>query len=681
MKHIIFAVTILFSCLGAQAQNIVPKPVSVERRAGEFFLDENVRINYSSAELAPLAGYLGEYLPGCRIVFNVGEYGTYTRTRGQIYLELDPAMGLPAEGYRIDVSDDRARICGKDYNGVWNGIQTFLQLLPPEVYGHEGGFGWTIPGVFVEDYPAMEYRGVMLDVARTFVPKEDVIRLIDNISRHKINKFHWHLADDEGWRVEIKSYPKLATVGGFRGGNSPVFAVYGAWDRKYGGFYTQDDIRQVVAYAAVRGVEIIPEIDLPGHSRTAARVYPEILCDYTPDLTASAGYDTRDVWCVACEENYEMLSAIIGELAALFPSETFHLGGDEVSTTQWDKCPHCKALMAERGIDDTARLQDVFMERVIAIAARHGKKAGVWNEAAESGRVARTTSVWAWEGVSEGREAAAAGYPVVFCAGKYFYFDMRQSRGEVGHIWAGIVSPQTVYEFGLSDVGFTASEAARVRGVEATFFSELLLENGRDFLDYQLFPRVCALSEVAWTPAGQRSWSDFERRLAQSHFGRLGRMGIRYRGSGTGFDATDRGISAISAQHAPSAPLKTPRVTFTSSLTERTGQPFSGVESYKSAAWATAACVEGDWLLWTFSEPVTATSIFIKTGYDHLQRGGFPKGTVWVSYDGRNFESAAEMYDLKATITPTRPVRAIKVVSESHGNGESFTIIQPLKIQ
>jgi hexosaminidase len=533
----------------------------------------------------------------------------------------------------------------------------------------------------------MEYRGFMLDVARTFVPKERVMRLVDNIAHHKINKFHWHLADDEGWRVEIKSHPELAETGGFRGGDSPVFPVYGEWDSKYGGYYTQDEIRQVVAYAAVRGVEVIPELDLPGHSRTAARVHPEILCDYRPSMEASAGYDTRNVWCVAREENYAMLDDIIGELAQLFPSETIMLGGDEVSSSQWGKCPHCKALMASRGISEPARLQDVFMSRVADIASRHGKKTGVWNEAVEGETMARTTTVWAWEGIAQARRAAAAGYPTVVCAGKYFYFDMRQSQGEVGHIWAGIVSPETVYGFGLAAAGFTPTEAANVRGVEATFFAELLLENGLDFLDYQLFPRVCALAEVGWTPASARDWNDFERRLsggagtsngaggsgsAESHFARLKAMGIKYRGSGAAnFDRNE----------PPAAALKKPAVTFTSSMRESGRTPFSRVATYKGSAYTTTACTEGDWLLWRFAAPVTASRIDIKTGYDHLQRAGFPIGRVEVSYDGSTFESVARLHDLKATIRPQRPVRAIRVVSESHGNGESFTIIQPLKIR
>ncbi len=714
---IVLLATLVFGA--AEAQNLVPKPVTVERGGGVVTLIPYRNIETTHAELAPLADYLAGYLPA-----------------GRVRLTFDGAEGLPAEGYRLEVSPERISIAGRDYGGVWNGIQTLLQLFPAEIYkrdgldggpggdgaGSGGGFGgglWTLPEVVIEDRPAMEHRGVMLDVARTFVPKEEVMRLIDNISHHKINKLHWHLADDEGWRIEIKSLPRLTEVGAWRGGDSPVFAVYGAWDTKYGGFYTQDEIREVVAYAALRNVEVIPEIDLPGHSRAAAIAYPEILCGYKPSLTASAGYDTRNVWCVAREENYAMLDAIIGEVAALFPSPVFHLGGDEVSVSQWRQCPHCKALMAERGITDVARLQDIFMEQVIEIAARHGKRAAVWNEAAVGGTIPRTTTVWGWENIAAARRAAADGYPTVVCAGEYFYFDMRQSARDIGHIWAGIVTLEKVYSFSPAAVGFTEAEAASVRGVEATLFGELMLENSGEnyydvggYIDHQFFPRVCALAEVAWTPATARSWEDFEGRLrgdprsggldsgsagsvnglgsgaagglgsglgsagsgvvagaATSHFDRLAAMGIAYRAS------------------EPVAPVEgkllKPAVTFTSSLTESARYPFGGVSSYRTAARTTAACVEGDRFVWKFDEPVAASRIEIRTGHNHLQRCGIPRGRVEVSYDGVVFERVAEMRDLKATVVPTmgRRVHAIRIISESHGNGESFVIIQPLKIR
>jgi len=634
------------------AQNFVPQPVSVEWGEATARLLPYPAVMAADAELAPLAEWLRGWLRA-----------------GRVRLSLDAPAEIPAEGYRLEVAEDGAiTVAGRDYGGVWNGLQTLSQMMDGELKG-------TLRTCVIEDWPRMEYRGVMLDVARTFIPKNDVMRLIDRLARHKINRFHWHLTDDEGWRVEIRAYPRLTEIGAWRGPDEPIKPVYGAWDERYGGFYTQDDIREVVAFAAVRGVEIIPEIDLPGHSRAAARAYPEVLCDYTPSLSASAGYDMRNVLCVAREENYAMLDAVIAELAELFPSPTLHIGGDEVSASQWRQCPHCKALMAAEGITDAAALQGVFMARVAEIAARHGKRAGVWNEAVKGGRLpVDGTTVWGWETPAATRRVAAAGYPTIVCTGSYFYFDQRQSARDRGHIWAGVVSLEKVYSFTPAALGFTAAEARNIRGVEGTFFSELLLENGADFLDYQLFPRVCAIAEVGWSAPESRSWDDFNRRLTQQsadgappHLERLARMGIAYR--------------AAEPKTAPEAPLKRPAATFTSSIPQSSRYPFTNVATYKTNSRTTRAPRTGDWFMWRFSAPVTAASIELKTGFDHLQRSGVPSGRVEVSYDGTTFETAARLHDLRATLSPTRPLRAIRVVCERDGNGEAQVIIQPLKIK
>jgi hexosaminidase len=651
---------------------IIPQPVSIEVGEGNFVVTAQSRIVADSEETRPLADYLADYLVGCKTVERAFVYPVPYGATNEIVLKIDPEMSLPSEGYRLTVNDKWVRITGVDYGGVFNGIQTFLQLLPPEIYDKEHpkkGLHLTAGAVTIEDYPRMTYRGVMLDVARTFVPKDEVLRFIDNLSHHKINRFHWHLTDDEGWRIEIKSYPRLHEVGGFRGGDSPIKPIYGAWNERYGGYYTQDEIREVVAYAAVRNIAIIPEIELPGHSRAVAIAYPEILCDYAPNLTASAGYDNRNVWCVAREENYAMLEAILGEVASLFPSGVIHLGGDEVETAQWSKCPHCKALMVEKGIDKTARLEDIFMERVIEIASRLGVSAGVWNEAVESGSLPHSTTVYGWENTKAARQSAAKGYPTVVMPGEYFYFDMRQSPTERGHIWAGIVSPEKVYSFDFAKLGFTEAEIRNVVGIEASFFSELLLQNGLDYLDYQMFPRVCALSELTWTPDSLRKWDDFNNRLTTAHNARMEVLGIKYR--------TPPATTAVTQP-----PVRTPAVSFTSNLQPSTKWPFTNLNAYKSTARATTTCHRGDWFLWHFAEPLTCKTIRVATGYAHLQRAGVPHGRVEASYDGKTFEQVATLHDGgEATFAPHGAVRAVRVVSDTEGNGESFVIIQPLEIR
>ncbi len=681
MKKISLFFAFIFSVSFAGAQNfalnLIPQPVSVTPGEGKFVLPQSVGVGFSSSELRPLVDYPSDYVGDTSRFRIAGENPLLFAVAGAtISLELDGALGLPAGGYRLEVAPQGVRIRGVDYEGVMNGIQTFLQLLPAQVFSRPDGKpakrpDWMVDAVVIEDFPAFSYRGVMLDVARTFVPKEEVLRLIDNLIHHKINKLHWHLADDEGWRIEIRSFPRLTSVGAFRGGfagdESPLKAVYGTWDGRHGGFYTQDEVREVVAYAAARGIEIIPEIDLPGHSRAAAIAYPSILCNYKPNLDVSAGYDVRNVFCAASEENYAMLDSIVREISGLFPSPQFMLGGDEVDPSQWKKCPDCKALMASRGLTDAARLEDIFMERVIEIAARYGKKASVWNEAVAAAALQRSTVVYGWEGVKEARAAAANGYPTVVCAGEYFYFDMRQSPADVGHIWAGIVSLEKVYSFDLQTVGFTVAEAANVVGLEATLFGELMLENGLQYIDYQYFPRVCALAEIAWTPTSQRSFADFDKRLTTSHLARLAAMGIKYR---------------TPPVETPAPTLKTPAAKFTTSFRASSKTALDDVATYKKAARFSRAPIEGDWFLWRFDRPVATSQIDLRTGYGHLQRAGFPQGRVEVSYDGRSFEPVATLKDLKASVllNAARPIRALKITCESHGNGENFTIIQPLKI-
>ena len=303
---------------------------------------------------------------------------------------------------------------------------------------------------------------MMLDVARTWIGVDGVKRYIDLLSYHGINKLHLHLSDDEGWRIEIRSHPELTEIGGFRGGDSPVRPVYGKWDEKYGGFYTQDEMRGLIRYAAVRNIEIIPEIDLPGHSRNIASVHPEIRCNYPPDTLSTNGYDYRSAWCVAREENYALLADILGELCALFPSEYIHVGGDEVDMTQWKRCPDCQALMRQRGMADPHQLEDLFMQRMAAILSANGKRPAVWNEAVATGDLAHDSRGYGWQSGKACLDATAKGYKTVVMPGEYFYFDMRQSPNEPGHQWAAIFDARKVYSFDFAEAGFSAAQMRRV---------------------------------------------------------------------------------------------------------------------------------------------------------------------------------------------------------------------------
>ena len=431
---------ILALCCTAEAY-AQPAHAPLEATGGTFTLGAETTL-VADEGLFPLAEYAAEYLK-CPVERQAAADGVLS-------LLIDPAPEAAAESYRLEITPDHITVRGADYGGVFNGLQALFRLLPPEIYAREGLQGpVTLPCGVREDAPKFAYRGMMLDVARTWIAPEALKRQIDLLAWHNINKLHIHLVDDEGWRIEIKSHPELAEVGGFRGGDSPIRPVYGKLDEKYGGYYTQDEMREIIRYAAVRNIEMIPEIDLPGHSRTIATLHPEIRCRFTPDTTLTAGYDDRSAWCVAREENYALLEDILGEICDLFPSEYVHVGGDEVDMSQWKRCPDCQALMVREGMDDPHRLEDRFMERMSAILRSHGKRTAVWNEAVRTGNLSRDTRVHGWENTRACLDATAKGYPTIVMPGEYFYFDMRQSPEEAGHNWAGIFDARKVYSFDL----------------------------------------------------------------------------------------------------------------------------------------------------------------------------------------------------------------------------------------
>ncbi len=297
---------LLWGLLSVSAQ---PVPKKTAPRAGHFTFGPGTTV-VADAELQSLAAYAAEYL-GCEV--RTGVAGD-----GAVVLTLDAADGETSEAseaYILDITPEYIRIGGSTRSGVFNGLQQLFRLLPPEVDARKGSAAGTqVACAEIEDAPRFAYRGMMLDVARTWIDATKVKRYIDLFSYHNINKLHLHLSDDEGWRIEIKSHPELTEIGGFRGGDSPVRPVYGKWDEKYGGYYTQEEMQELIRYAAQRNIEIIPEIDLPGHSRNIASVRPEIRCNYPPDTVSTNGYDYCSAWCVAREANYALLGDILGEL-------------------------------------------------------------------------------------------------------------------------------------------------------------------------------------------------------------------------------------------------------------------------------------------------------------------------------------------------------------------------------
>ncbi len=513
--------------------DLIPKPVQMEVSSGIFAVTSSTVISSNSA-WKELSGYLHDKLKK-----STGyDLKTITHAENHIILEVNTSVDLPKEGYRLTVDEKGVLITGKDRGGLFNGIQTLLQLLPPQVYSDTviREVSWNVPFVQIVDYPRFQYRGMMLDVSRQFFDVATVKKYIDWLSMHKINKFHWHLSDDQGWRIEIKHYPLLTSIGAWRGPNELLPPSYGSGDKRYGGFYTQKQVKEIVHYATLRNIEIIPEIDIPGHSRDMAVSYPQILChsDSTAQRETASSSDRWDlhdpnVWCVGNEHNYKMLGIIFKELAGLFPSRTIHIGGDEVNPYYWKHCSRCRSLMQHEHLNNSSELQHYFIHRLEGILHSLGKQMAGWDEITEGGLLDSTTAVYTWRSTMKASESASKHYPTILTMGSYFYFDMAQSANDRGHNWAGILPLEKVYSFNpLKNNLFTDDSFRYVKGVQGTLWSELLNEPQR-FLEYQSYPRIAALAEIGWTPQAERNWDDFYTRLTRTHFQRLNQMNIAFR--------------------------------------------------------------------------------------------------------------------------------------------------------
>ena len=438
---------------------------------------------------------------------------------------LNESLDPNKEGYRListPGSPGGVQITGASPAGVYYGIQTLRQLLPVQIFADkkQSGVEWKIPCCVITDQPRFAWRGFMLDDSRHFLGAEYVKRLIDLMAMHKLNLLHWHLSDDDGFRIEIKSYPKLTEVGGWRGTECKLPNTRpGERHARYGGFYTQEQIRDIVAYAAARHIDIMPEIDIPGHSGAAAVAYPEILCQ---------GKTKGNVWCVGREENYKMLDAMVGELAKLFPFQYIHIGGDEVNHNAWAGCPRCKALMEREHISSLAHIQRYFTARYEEILRKHGRKMIGWNEILND-KLSKDAAIMAWQNDVPGYKAATGGWNVVFAPGQHCYLDMKESpRDTWGMTWAGIVPLSAVYNYDpLARPGLTEEQKKRVLGVEACLWTEFITSNDRG--DYKTWPRLCALAEMGWTPQPRRDFHDFMDRLGPAHLERLGLLGVAYR--------------------------------------------------------------------------------------------------------------------------------------------------------
>lgn len=429
---------------------------------------------------------------------------------------------LANEAYTIETDKSRVQVKANSYNGFIYALQTIAQMLPAEFYGSERakGVDFSIPCGVIKDAPRFAYRGVLIDVGRHFYSVDEIKKCLDIMSVYKENVFHWHLTEDQGWRMEIKKYPKLTEIGSLRHGTQIDFDRTHLRPEDHGGFYTQDEMRDVVAYAAKRGITVIPELDLPGHMLSALAAYPELGCTGGPYEVANTWGVKKDVLCVGKEETFKFLEDVLTEMMDIFPSKYINIGGDEVPKDRWNACPRCRARMKALGLYDhdghTAGqyLQNYVTARIQKFLAEHGRRIIGWEEILE-GDLAEGATVMTWKGTGENVDQRLWNYDCVMSPRGYMYIDRYQSHEQDREPFSiGAYLPvENVYGYEPYD-GVPEYGKKRILGVQANLWTEYV--NTPEYLEYMLLPRLAALSEVQWVQEGHKDLNRFRKALDHS---------------------------------------------------------------------------------------------------------------------------------------------------------------------
>ena len=440
---------------------------------------------------------------------------------------------IALEGYELLVTKKSVVVKASDENGVIYAIETIKQLLPTDIYGKEQAkdVKYSIPCVDIKDAPRFAYRGMLLDCARHYFSVQEIKRFLDMLAVHKMNRFHWHLTDDQGWRIEIKKLPRLKEISAYRNGT----IIKKDWDSndgiRYGYCYSQEEIKEIVNYASSLGITTIPEIDLPGHMLGALAAYPELGCTGGPYEVWKSWGVSDEVLCVGKEETFKFLETVLGEVMELFPSEYIHIGGDECPKNRWKECPACQAKIKELGLKDDDKhtkesyLQNYVTARVQKFVNDHGKKIIGWDEILE-GDLAKGATVMSWQGVSGGIEAAKRGYDAIMSPNSFLYFDYYQSS-EVDKEPFGIggnLPIEKVYSYEPYD-GMPENAQKHILGVQANLWTEYVATP--EHLEYMILPRMAALSEIQWSPASEKNFERFKESL-KHEFSMYDKMGYTY---------------------------------------------------------------------------------------------------------------------------------------------------------
>ena len=481
--------------------NIIPRPNSIEAGVGEYRLSQPAGIEFNNIPKVSKRKFTN-YLIGAG--FTIGSPKT---SGAKIRLEViqNPALFTSDEAYQLKVLPQEIIISASSESGVFYGIQSLLQLVTS---------GMVVPSVTVSDAPRFAYRGVHLDVSRHFYSVDFVKKHLDMMAHLKINRFHWHITDGPGWRLEIKKYPLLTQVAAWRthqswkdwwATNPRKYTDIRSGEKAYGGFYTQKEAREIVQYAAERHITVIPEIEMPGHSEEVLAVYPQLACTGKPY--------TQSEFCIGNEQTFTFLQHVLKEVMTIFPSEYIHIGGDEADKSHWKKCPKCQARMKKEGLKDENELQSYLIKRIEKFLNKHNRKLLGWDEILEGG-LAPEATVMSWRGEGGGISAAKSGHDAIMTPGEYMYFDTYQANPDSQpEAIGGFLPLEKVYSYNPVPKDLTADETLHILGVQSNLWTEYI--GSEQHADYMLYPRVLALSEVAWTNSGNKEWNDFKRRANQ----------------------------------------------------------------------------------------------------------------------------------------------------------------------
>ncbi len=481
----------------------IPKPQNTVLGKGSFFVTSKTRIQADENSFE--ASYLKEAIK-IQTGLNLKIDSKNNSKSIQLKIQLPDTTNFNKEQYEILVSDSKIIISAPTNQGLFYGIQTFLQVIPYEQRNEIA-----IPWLKISDAPTYAWRGMHLDVCRHYFPISFIKKYIDYLAHYKMNVFHWHLTEDQGWRIEIKKYPKLTEIGAWRNGSMIGKYSDQKYDEvKYGGFYTQEEIKGVVAYASQRHITIIPEIEMPGHSLAALAAYPELSCTGGSFEVGKKWGVFDDVYCPK-EETFTFLENVLSEVMALFPSEYIHIGGDECPKTRWKSCTHCQKLIQEKGLKDEHELQSYFIQRIEKFVNSKGRKIMGWDEILEGG-LAPNAAVMSWRGTKGGIAAAKQKHYVVMTPGSHCYFDHYQGKPENEPLAiGGFTSLEKVYNFNPMPEELNSEERKYILGAQANVWTEYILTTEQ--VEYMIMPRMSALAEVLWGTSNPVNFLDFKNRL------------------------------------------------------------------------------------------------------------------------------------------------------------------------